>query len=520
MKHRSLMLGFIVSLILSTASALAEGDGLRRRSFIHEFNFGAGPACVYFFDADSTLRPAMRPGVPVNHPDEVVLLPFVAEEIRRVNQMGCLVWVISNQAGVGDGHATMANVDAALLRTVELLAAEGAIVHGYDFAEFRDDDRKPGTGMMRRLEDLIRQRTGRASGDAIDRQRSVMVGDAGWQQGRKALPARNGRPAREAIPADPRPDGTPGFSHSNSDRLAAERFGIRFIEAAEFFRWFERLGARAIDTVADLNALMQPITPQSQSRYPLYIEILTNALRTDPGVADGTPAEIMAEEAFHAAVELKLIADGLKRGSDANLDLPYSDLRDVNVIRGAEAREEAAAQAAGILAGYVNVTLSVAGYGKPAPLGFWHRAYHRYLALSTLQQKTSAWKSAALAATHAVGGMAAGAGIMILSQHLGYPADADLPLWGAMAGFAAAAANRFGGAAVLDRFERGDRARQSVNQSAALTAGLNALAASLRAHGVHSTAEFGVNGAEFTLALSAILKDAPMDVDACAEALR
>jgi HAD superfamily hydrolase (TIGR01662 family) len=190
---------------------------------------------VLFLDADATLRPALRPGAPVNRPEDVVLEPYVAAKIAEYNAKGFFVAIVSNQAGIPK-FATLESVDAGLQRTVELIGIGGGVVHMYDFAENYDGDRKPGTGMFERVDQFLTA----TYGQGVDKARSFMVGDAGWAQ------------ASKGNPADVRPDGSDGFSHSNTDRLAAENYGIRFVEAAQFFEWVKRLGERAIDDLADL----------------------------------------------------------------------------------------------------------------------------------------------------------------------------------------------------------------------------------------------------------------------------
>ena len=196
---------------------------------------------VAFIDADGTIRPAMRPGVPVNFPHEVELLPYVVNEIKALNEAGFFVAIISNQAGVPK-FASLKQVDAALYHTVERLAQRGAYVDYYDFAENMDDDRKPGVGMGLRLENYLKEKFNIAG---IDRKNSLMVGDGAWLK------------AHKDRPAEMRPDGRPGFNHSNADRLFAENFGVSFIEAADFFKWRLLHNIDAIDFIYDLKEFLK-----------------------------------------------------------------------------------------------------------------------------------------------------------------------------------------------------------------------------------------------------------------------
>ena len=59
----------------------------------------------------------------------------------------------------------------------------------------------------------------------IDKSQSFMVGDSAYKK------------ASAHEPGDTKPDGTPGTHFSNSDRLFAENYGVKFIEPTDFFGW-------------------------------------------------------------------------------------------------------------------------------------------------------------------------------------------------------------------------------------------------------------------------------------------
>jgi bifunctional polynucleotide phosphatase/kinase len=175
---------------------------------------------VAFFDADSTLRESASGQLIAANAADVKLLPKVAGRIKQLNKDGYLVAIVSNQGGVGK-NTTMADADGGLAQVAKLLAKRGARVDYYDFAEKQDIDRKPGNGMALRLESLLSSRYGAT----IDKQASMMVGDAGYKRADK-----NG-------PADVRPDGQPGTGtdFSNSDRGFADSYGVRFEHAPGYF---------------------------------------------------------------------------------------------------------------------------------------------------------------------------------------------------------------------------------------------------------------------------------------------
>ena len=85
--------------------------------------------------------------------DDLVVLPGVAGAVRRLNDAGLLVIVISNQQGVGKGLMTMADLEAIERRMGEMLAREaGAHIdrwyYSTELAGENSPRRKPGPGML------------------------------------------------------------------------------------------------------------------------------------------------------------------------------------------------------------------------------------------------------------------------------------------------------------------------------------------------------------------------------------
>ena len=128
---------------------------------------------VAFLDRDGTINRKAPEGDYVKRPDEVSLLPGAADAIRRLNDSGVTVLVVSNQRGIALGRMSerdLADVNAELAD--QLAAAAGARVDAFfhcphDVGEC--DCRKPGTGMFRQaLERFPR----------IDLGRSVVIGDS------------------------------------------------------------------------------------------------------------------------------------------------------------------------------------------------------------------------------------------------------------------------------------------------------------------------------------------------------
>lgn len=83
-------------------------------------------------------------------------IPGAVEAIKLINQMGWLVIVVTNQAGVARGYYTEDDVDVLHRHVDKLLAVEGAKVNAYYYCphhpEFGDgrecECRKPNSGML------------------------------------------------------------------------------------------------------------------------------------------------------------------------------------------------------------------------------------------------------------------------------------------------------------------------------------------------------------------------------------
>jgi bifunctional polynucleotide phosphatase/kinase len=178
---------------------------------------GTASAKVAFFDADSTIRVSKSGAVTADNATDVNVLPFAAQEIKRLAGEGHVIVVVSNQGGVGSGHQTLATAEKALALAIYKLRKLGAPVHYFDFADKYDNFRKPKTGMADLLDDKITAKCG----EGIDFSQSFMVGDSGYKKNVDG----------------PHPDGRPADDFSNSDRLFAENLGVPFHEPTDYFKW-------------------------------------------------------------------------------------------------------------------------------------------------------------------------------------------------------------------------------------------------------------------------------------------
>jgi D-glycero-D-manno-heptose 1,7-bisphosphate phosphatase len=93
----------------------------------------------------------------LNHVSRFRILPKAPEAIRRLNQAGLPVIVVTNQSGVGRGYFPEALVHSIHELMTEQLAAGGAKVDGIYYCPHTSADgcacRKPKTGMLDRAAD-------------------------------------------------------------------------------------------------------------------------------------------------------------------------------------------------------------------------------------------------------------------------------------------------------------------------------------------------------------------------------
>lgn len=141
-----------------------------------KMNHKKNPRPCVFLDRDGTIN---KEAGYLNHPSRLELIPGVGRAIRRLNEAGVLVIVVSNQAGVARGYFTEDVLHATLGHMRALLAKQNARLDAIYYAPFhpssadprwREDPeelRKPGLGMLRKAQ----------SEWAIDMEHSYMVGD-------------------------------------------------------------------------------------------------------------------------------------------------------------------------------------------------------------------------------------------------------------------------------------------------------------------------------------------------------
>ncbi len=105
-----------------------------------------------FLDRDGVLNPHI-PGGYLQSADDLVILPGVARAVRRLNDAGLPVIIISNQQGVGKGLMTLADLMMIERRMEEALAREAGafLTRCYYSTELKSANsprRKPEPGML------------------------------------------------------------------------------------------------------------------------------------------------------------------------------------------------------------------------------------------------------------------------------------------------------------------------------------------------------------------------------------
>ncbi len=149
-----------------------------------------------FLDRDGTINIDYHY---IRDPELVDLFPGAAAAIKRANDAGWFVGVVTNQSGVGRGLIKSGELEAVHARLAEKLAAVGARIDSYEICVHAPSEdcecRKP-------LPKLIMDAAAR---EGLDLARSVMVGDrltdvaAGRGAGCKSVLVRTGNGREEEL---------------------------------------------------------------------------------------------------------------------------------------------------------------------------------------------------------------------------------------------------------------------------------------------------------------------------------
>lgn len=133
----------------------------------------------------------------LSDPDGVELLPGAVEGLRRMEEMGFKLVVLTNQSGVGRGYYTHDDVAACNERMTELLAAQGVEIASVYYCPHAPEDecrcRKPAPGLMEQA----------AQAHGFDPNDAFMVGDkqadmgVGRNTGATTILVRTGKGAEQ-----------------------------------------------------------------------------------------------------------------------------------------------------------------------------------------------------------------------------------------------------------------------------------------------------------------------------------
>ena len=125
-----------------------------------------------FLDRDGILNEKMPEGLYVTRWIDFQVLPGVPEALRKLNEAGLLVIVVSNQRGIAQGLCTVKDVDAIHASFRKLLEGYGARVDAFFVCPHENgkcDCRKPLPGLYQQAA---------AQFPTIKPEESVMIGDS------------------------------------------------------------------------------------------------------------------------------------------------------------------------------------------------------------------------------------------------------------------------------------------------------------------------------------------------------
>jgi len=128
-----------------------------------------------FLDRDGTINEEVGY---INHPDQLVIFPFVSEGIRIINNLGLKVIIVTNQSGIARGYFNESQLKKIHRHMIDILKDDGARIDGIYYCPHHPLEgkgqyliecncRKPKPGMI----------TQAAKDHQIDLKNSYMVGD-------------------------------------------------------------------------------------------------------------------------------------------------------------------------------------------------------------------------------------------------------------------------------------------------------------------------------------------------------
>ena len=148
------------------------------------------PSRAVFLDRDGTLNVDKHY---LSDPEQLELIPGVGPALKRLQNAGFLLVIVTNQSGIGRGYYTEENMHAVNRRMINMLAPFGVrltkIYYSPEAPEQPSVGRKPSPAFLFAARDAL----------AVDLARSFMVGDkvidleCGWNAGvQQSLLVRTG----------------------------------------------------------------------------------------------------------------------------------------------------------------------------------------------------------------------------------------------------------------------------------------------------------------------------------------
>jgi D-glycero-D-manno-heptose 1,7-bisphosphate phosphatase len=137
-----------------------------------------------FLDRDGVINDHVRY---VNGPEDLILFPFAGQAIAKLNAADFLVFVVTNQGGVGLGYMTEDKLKRIHQKMIDELKKDGALIDDIVYCTHKPQSncicRKPSPHMILQLADTYE----------VDLESSYMVGDretdveAGQKAGTKTV---------------------------------------------------------------------------------------------------------------------------------------------------------------------------------------------------------------------------------------------------------------------------------------------------------------------------------------------
>ena len=174
--------------------------------------FGGAPRSAVFLDRDGTLVDEL--GF-LDDPDQVKLYPETGDAIRRLNEAGFFVALVTNQSGVARGLFDEKRLSAIHTRLQQLLVRSGARIDAIAYCPHHPEEgvppyrrecicRKPKPGLILKLlqEHRLDPATSWVVGDSA---RDIEAGANAGLGGRILVATGKGQSEHRALPAELRP---------------------------------------------------------------------------------------------------------------------------------------------------------------------------------------------------------------------------------------------------------------------------------------------------------------------------